>query len=141
MSCRQHKAGLVALACCLAATVAALDGPLQALAQEGSEPVAVLDRPRGAFDAKGIDLGGFRLFPRASISETYDDNVFADENDTKDDLITSVAASLLAKSEWSRHQLQVLGQVRNQTFVDNTDEDRVEYVIRPQLRLEPDDLP
>lgn len=106
------------------------------MAQEGNEPVAVFDRSRDAFDAKGLDLGGFRLFPRASISETYDDNVFADENDTKDDFITSVAASLLAKSEWSRHEFQVLGQVRSQTFIDNTDEDRVEYVIRPQLRLD-----
>lgn len=107
-----------------------------AFAQEGDEPVAVLDRSREAYDAKGLDLGGFRLFPRFSVGETYDDNVFADESDTKDDFITSIAASLVARSEWTRHSLQLVGQVRSQTFVDNTDEDRVEYLIRPSARLD-----
>lgn len=104
--------------------------------QEGSEPVAVEDRPRAGYDAKGLDLGGFRLFPRLSVSETYDDNIFADESDTQDDLITSTAASLLLRSEWARHDFRVLGQVRNQVFLDNGDQDRTEYVVRPRLKLD-----
>ncbi|WP_420348116.1 outer membrane beta-barrel protein [Pelagibius sp.] len=117
-----------ALAVPLAATPAA--------AQEGDEPVAVLDRPRDAFDAKGLDLGGFRLFPRLNISETYDDNIFADEDGEQDDFITSVAASLVARSEWSRHSLRIAGRVRDQSFLDNSSQDRTEYLIRPQLRLD-----
>ncbi len=107
-----------------------------AAAQESGEPVAVFERPREAFDAKGLDLGGFRLFPRLSVSETYDDNVFADESGEEDDFITSVAASLVARSEWSRHSLRVVGQIRDQTFLDNSSQDRTEYLFRPQLRLD-----
>ncbi|WP_299625771.1 outer membrane beta-barrel protein [Pelagibius sp.] len=110
--------------------------PQAALAQERDEPRSVQERPRGAFDAKGLDLGGFRLFPRLSVSETYDDNVFADEDGEQDDLITSVTAALLARSEWSRHELQVSGNLRHQAFLDNSDQDRTEYFIRPRLRLD-----
>jgi hypothetical protein len=107
-----------------------------AFAQEGENPIAAFDRPRGAFDAKGIDLGGFRLFPGAALSETYDDNIFAKDGGEKTDLITAVSAALLAKSKWSRHELQIAARLRHQTFLRNEEQDRTEYVIRPSLRLD-----
>lgn len=109
---------------------------LVAQAQEGKGPLAVFDRPRSSYDAKGFDLGGFRLFPRAGVSETYDDNVFADDDGTKQDLITSVSAALLAESEWSRHALSLDARLRYQHFLDNGDQDRTEVFIRPVLRLD-----
>ncbi|WP_340118948.1 outer membrane beta-barrel protein [Pelagibius sp. 7325] len=107
-----------------------------ARAQEGDQPVAVFDRSRPAFDPKGIDLGGFRLYPRAGVSETYDDNIFADESNEQDDFITAVDAALLAESEWSRHEVKVDARVRHEAFIDNSDQDRTEYFLRPALRLD-----
>ncbi len=40
------------------------------------QDVGVMDRARPAYDAKGIPLGGFRLFPSLDVVGTYDDNVF-----------------------------------------------------------------
>lgn len=105
-------------------------------AQEGERPAAVFDRPRSGYDPKGIDLGGFRLFPRAAITESYDDNIFAEDSGTKADLITSTTAALLAESEWSRHALSVEARLRHQKFLDNDDQDRTEYLVRPSLRLD-----
>lgn len=111
-------------------------GALPASAQEGDEPVAVFDQPRPGLEPKGIDLGGFRLFPSLTLSETYDDNIFADEDDAEDDFITSVTAALLARSEWSRHELEFDAQVRHQLFLQNDEQDRTEYFLRPALRLD-----
>ncbi len=107
-----------------------------AVAQEGEGPVAVFDRTRPGYDAKGLDLGGFRLFPRAGVSETYDDNIFADDSDEEADLITSIAAALTARSEWSRHELSIEGQLRHQSFLDNDEQDRTEFLVKPELRLD-----
>ena len=107
-----------------------------AQAQEGEGPLAVFDRPRSGYDAKGIDLGGFRLFPRAAVSESYDDNIFADDDDEEADLITTVSAALLAQSQWSRHELAIAARLRHQRFLDNDEQDRTEYFLRPSLRLD-----
>lgn len=109
---------------------------LSARAQEG--PTAVFDRSRPDYDAKGIDLGGFRLYPRVAVTESYDDNIFADESNTEADFITTTAAGLQAQSEWSRHRLSVMGEVQHQKFLENSAQDRVEYFVRPSLTL---DLP
>ena len=107
-----------------------------AQAQEGTEPVAVFDQPREGLDPKGIDLGGFRLFPSATVSETYDDNIFADEDGEQADFITSLTAGVLATSEWSRHDFTFDASVRHQKFLDNEEQDRTEYFLRPTVKFE-----
>src|SRR4051794_39030251 len=46
-----------------------------ASAQAG-QAVGVLERERPAYDAKGIPLGGFRLYPQLNFDTAHDDNVF-----------------------------------------------------------------
>ncbi len=123
-----------ALPCLAAAVLSAAAGT--ARAQEGAQPVAVFDRGRPAFDAKGIDAGGFRLYPSAAVSETYDDNIFAADGGERDDLITALSAALIARSEWTRHSLTMEGRVRQEVFLDNSSQDRTEYTLRPTLRLD-----
>lgn len=103
---------------------------------DATEPTAVFDRRRPAYDAKGIDLGGFRLFPTATVSETYDDNIFAEDSDEEDDFITAVTAGILAKSEWSRHQVEVEAALRHEKFLTNDEQDRTDYIIRPTARFQ-----
>ena len=120
--------GAAALCFVLAATAAQ--------AQEGNRPQAVFDRYRAEYGPKGIDLGGFRLFPATGVAETYDDNIFADDGDVQDDLITRASAALLAKSEWARHEVTLDANVQHEAFLDNGDQDRTEYSVKPRLRLD-----
>jgi hypothetical protein len=103
---------------------------------DATGPTAVFERPRPAYDAKGIDLGGFRLFPTLSVDESYDDNIFAEDSDEEDDFITAVTAGLVAKSEWSRHEVEIEAAVRHEKYLKNDDQDRTDYIVRPTVNLD-----
>ncbi|HEY9538682.1 MAG TPA: outer membrane beta-barrel protein [Kiloniellaceae bacterium] len=107
-----------------------------AQAQEGDEPVAVFDQPREGLDPKGLDLGGFRLFPSLTVSETYDDNIFAEEDDEEADFITAITGGALLRSEWTRHDFTFDAQVRHEKFLDNDEQDRTEYSLVPTIEFE-----
>jgi hypothetical protein len=76
---------------------------------------SVLGRPRPGYDPLGIDLfagpndpgSPFILYPSVSVSGGWDDNVFRDENDRKDDFFVLVAPSLLLASDWVNHGVNV----------------------------------
>ena len=51
-------------------------------------PAVALGQEVGPYDPLGIRAGGFLIYPSLSVSEVYDDNVFATDNNTDDDLIT-----------------------------------------------------
>jgi len=118
----------------------AAGGPAQAQegqqGLEGDEPVAVFNQPREGLTPKGIDLGGFRLFPYATVSETYDDNIFADEDGEQSDFITALTAGARLRSEWSRHDFVFDARVRHEKFLDNDEQDRTEYFLRPSVRFD-----
>lgn len=95
--------------------------------------------PREGLDPKGLDLGGFRLFPFLTLSETYDDNIFAEEDDTQSDLITAITGGARLRSEWRRHDFTVDARVRHEAFLDNAEQDRTEYSLRPTLKFELDE--
>ncbi len=78
-------AGVVATAALLAPTFAA--------AQD--DPFAPL----------GIRAGAFLIFPSLQATGTYDDNIFATDDDTEDDFIFTLRPELQAQSQWSRHAL------------------------------------
>lgn len=104
--------------------------------EEGTEPVAVFDRPREGLDPKGLDLGGFRLFPSVRVDETYDDNIFADEDGEEADFITSITGGALLRSDWTRHDFIFDARVRHEKFLDNGSQDRTEYFLRPTMQLD-----
>jgi hypothetical protein len=78
------------------------------------ENVSVRDRARPDYDAIGMPLGAFLIFPKLEASEAYDDNVFATQSAAKSDWITSLAPSLTAQSQWSNNSLSA--GVHSDTF-------------------------
>ena len=76
------------------------------------EDVGVMQRPRPEYDAKGIPMGGFRLFPTLDLAASYDDNVFRLPFATSDYYFEE-APSLRLQSQWGRHFFEVYGGVDN----------------------------
>lgn len=81
------------------------------------QDVGVMDRPRPEYDAKGIPLGGFRLFPSLTASFNYDDNVFR-LPDATSDIYFEERPQVRLESEWGRHFLEFYGGADNQNYLD-----------------------
>lgn len=65
----------------------------------------VRSRQRPELDPLGLRLGGFLFFPSITNGITYDDNVFATENDKRDDFLYTLTPQVQARSDWNRHSL------------------------------------
>lgn len=77
----------------------------QQQAPEPSPNVTVEERRRPQFDPLGIRAGGFLIYPRLQLGLEYDSNVFASENNEKDDFGLLIRPGLNINSQWSRHAL------------------------------------
>ncbi|MEJ0041071.1 MAG: outer membrane beta-barrel protein [Rhizomicrobium sp.] len=79
------------------------------------QDVGVMERPRPEYDAKGIPLGGFRLFPSLDVSANYDDNVLRVPA-ASSDWYFEEAPSLRLMSQWGRHFFEVYGGADNYNY-------------------------
>jgi hypothetical protein len=95
--------------------------------QEPDPNVSVTARPRPDFDPLGIRAGGFLIFPSVSVDGTYDDNVFATDEDEEDDFIFTFRPRIDVRSNFPRHSLNWTLQTDVGRYVDNTDENFWDY--------------
>jgi len=80
-----------------------------------AQAVGVLERERPAYDAKGIPLGGFRLYPRLNFDTAYDDNVFRLPA-AQSDWYFRQTPTLRLRSQWGQHFLEVYGGADNYNY-------------------------
>jgi hypothetical protein len=101
-----------------------------AAAQEDLVPerfVSVRDRPRPEYDALGVRLGGFRLYPRLTIGASHDDNIFATNTDVIDDRIAAVGGNVRLSSQGGRVPMSVYASANSRSYSDNPLEDHVNW--------------
>jgi hypothetical protein len=90
----------------------------------------------GPYDPLGIRAGSFLIFPSLSVSEVYDDNVFADPNDEQDDFVTVLRPEVRAQSNFSRHSLGFTAGGEIAFHVDQNDEDYQDAFVSTDGRLD-----
>ena len=95
----------------------------------------VQDRDRPAFQAVGVRLGSFLVYPAVDLSVIFDDNLFADDTDT-DDFFFRVSPEVLVESNFPRHALNFQADLNNDTYFDESSEDRTEFGVRTTGRLD-----
>ena len=66
------------------------------IAQELQRGASILDRPKPELDPLGVRAGSFLIFPKVEVGTTYDDNVFATENNKEGDFIFQVLPTITA---------------------------------------------
>lgn len=69
--------------------------------------VSVTERPRPDYEALGIRLSGFTLYPRVRLSGGYSSNVYGQEDGGTGDAFLAVDPSLSVNSNWSRNSLAI----------------------------------
>lgn len=108
--------------------------PAQAQLAQPEGPQARAERD--PYAPIGFPVGGFRLFPKVTVAETYTDNVFATPNNEVDDFITTIAPSLSLESDFNNHALYLRGGALIGRYWDKDDENFEDYDIGAGGRLD-----
>jgi hypothetical protein len=123
------------LAAIVGAAVLLLDGAI-AEAQQDRRTTTVAGRARPEVDAIGIRVGSLIVLPSVTVSESYDDNIFAANDGEIDDLITDIEPEIIVKSDWNRHALKIVAQADVGRHNDNTKEDYEDVKFSGRLRVD-----
>jgi hypothetical protein len=105
----------------------------QALPPRGD---TVLTRSRPELDPLGVRLGSFLLYPKMTLGETFTDNVFATEDNTDSDFITSLRPELSLESDWRNHALNFSTGMDKGFYASETDEDYLDFFAETDGRVD-----
>ena len=87
----------------------------------------VRGRSRPDYEALGGRVGSFIVYPKVTVGEFYNDNIFATEDDEVDDFITVIEPTVQVKSDWGRHALSFEGGAEIGLYADESDENYQDY--------------
>jgi hypothetical protein len=120
----------------LVASVLAVVMTQSAYSQEPDPNVPVTARPRPDFDPLGIRAGGFLIYPSVTVGSSYDTNVFATKDDTKDDFIFNFLPQVVVRSNFPRHAIAWTTEADIARYVTETDEDYEDFGTALNGRLD-----
>lgn len=95
----------------------------------------VLERARPEYDARGIRMGSFFLYPALTAGGGYTDNVFNDVASVGD-YFYSLAPQLKLQSSWSRHELSLTADAKSYWFSEQGSEDRTDWRLGAAARID-----
>jgi hypothetical protein len=91
------------------------------------ENIGVTERARPDYDAIGVPVSTFLLFPRIDLSAIYDDNILATDTNKQNDFIAQIEPSLNLKSQWSRHELDATAYAKPNFYASHSNENTTDY--------------
>lgn len=101
-----------------------------------ADGIAVMDRPRPEYDAKGIPLGAFRLFPAVDLRVNATDNVFQASSANKSDVSLELAPAFKLASEWSQHMVEFFGRLNALRYAEHSSENLTDWALGAEGRLD-----
>jgi hypothetical protein len=106
------------------------------LPDEVPRGATVVDRSRPDYDAAGIRLGGFLLYPGLAVQESYNSNIYATQNNRRDDFITTISPSLDLRSNWNNHALRLHADTALARYADHQSENYTDYTLLTDGRVD-----
>ncbi|SMF21287.1 hypothetical protein SAMN06265365_104207 [Tistlia consotensis] len=107
-----------------------------ASAAAAQDAVSVLDRPRPEYDPVGGRVGSFFIYPKAEVETRYDTNIFATQNNAKDDFIGVFSPQISIQSDWTRHALNASAGAEIGRYADFSGEDYEDFFLKTNGRLD-----
>lgn len=129
----------VALASALATPAAADDRPnpearVQAASDPGltgalAEGMGVLDRARPDYDAQGVPIGSFLLYPTLAADLSSDDNIHRAAQGAIGDQFWTISPRLDLRSQWSQDIAQLYAQLDDYQYDSHDTESRTNWIV------------
>lgn len=113
-----------------------------AFAQDGDNPfargryTAVTERSQPEFDPVPVRAGVFEIDASLGASASYNDNIFAEQNNPDDDTILRLRPVVDARTTWSTHEVAMGGTVDHREYVSNDSETSTDYNVYLNGRLD-----
>lgn len=85
---------------------------------------------------QGVRAGSFIITPQATVEESYNDNIYSQETNEVEDMITVVKPSISAKSDWANHAASVTLINETAMYMDNDSENYTDYSAAAKGRLD-----
>jgi hypothetical protein len=98
--------------------------------------LGVLDRPRPEYDALGLPVSSFLMYPRLNIVSGYNDNIFATDTKTQADGFVQLQPTLALQSQWSQHELDLNAHAGINRYFDHGSENTDDYGAALNGRLD-----
>jgi hypothetical protein len=98
--------------------------------------VAVRERARPEYEALGLGLGMFAVYPVVQIDVEHNDNIFAVETGADSDWIVRIKPELSVESGWSRHALNAYARANVARYQDFDEENFEDWSIGADARLD-----
>jgi hypothetical protein len=98
--------------------------------------LGVLDRPRPEYDALGIPVSAFLLYPRLNVVTGYNDNIFAGDTAVKGAGFVQLQPSASLRSQWSQHELDFNTHASINRYFNQGSEDTDDYGAALNGRLD-----
>ena len=124
------SAAIFASALTLSPTLALANDPDEA------ETADVVTRPRPDYDARGIRMGAFYLYPSLAAGAGYSDNVFNTHTGTVDDTLFTANPQLRLRSNWAQHSFNVTAEAKSYWYDTQTSENRTDWNVSADGRID-----
>ena len=92
------------------------------------ESQGVMDRTRPEYNAAGIPVGGFRLYPTLAAGFSADDNIFR-ATDATSDTFWTLSPRLDLRSNWMNDALQFYAQLDRYAYDDHSTENHTNWIV------------
>ena len=88
----------------------------------------VLDRARPEYDALGLPVGSFLLYPTFATGMSYDDNILRAPSAAAQDVYWTFSPRLDLRSQWSQDLLQLYAQADGYAYDSHGSESRTNWI-------------
>jgi hypothetical protein len=101
-----------------------------------ADEMGVMERARPDYDAKGLPLGGFRLYPTLDLGVTGDTNIYRTDNNEAGDAYFTIAPNLDLRSDWNNNLVEVTAAVAHYRYAENDRESHTDWNVGGHGRLD-----
>lgn len=96
----------------------------------------VATRARPDVDPLGAHVGSFLIYPKVTFAYLHDDNVLINSGEKKGSYVTQTSPEVAARSNWSKHALNLLANATFARFADFPSENYNDWLISTDGRLD-----